>query len=168
MAPSAWQIDRAGSDIAFTVRHLVISKVRGRFQRWQGTLFYDEETPSGAQVDVTIDAASIDTGDASRDAYLRSAEFLNPDKFPTLTFKSTRVVATGRDKFLLHGELTVRDVTKPVVVDVQRLGPALFSGKATLQREDFGATWNRALEAGGMLVGKTIDVELKVRALPPT
>ena len=177
MAAQTWQIDRAHSDIFFTVRHMVISKVRGRFQKWQGTLVYDEENPTNSKVDITIDAASIDTNEPKRDGHLRSADFLNAEKHPNLTFKSTRVEAKGRDKFLLHGDLTIRDVTKPVVVDVERLGKAkdpwgnvkvLFSGKVTIQREDFGATWNQALEAGGVLVGKNVEIDIELQATAPT
>ncbi len=177
MAPKTWQIDRSHSDIFFTVRHMVISKVRGRFQKWEGTLIYDEESPANSKVDVTIDAASIDTNEPKRDAHLRSADFLNAETYPNLTFKSNRVEAKGGEKFLLHGDLTIRDVTKPVVVDVERLGKAkdpwgnvkvLFSGKVTIQREDFGAKWNQALEAGGVLVGKNVDIEIELQAVAPT
>jgi polyisoprenoid-binding protein YceI len=164
MARTAWQIDPSRSDLLFTVRHLVISKVRGRFRTWTATLLYDPEEPTGAKVEVTIDAASIDTGDAARDAALRSADFLNPAKYPTLAFASTRVEAAGRDRFRLHGDLTVRDVTRPVVLQVQRLAKARFRATVTIQRADFGATWNQALEAGGLLVGKHVDVEIALEA----
>lgn len=176
MASKAWQIDRAHSDIFFTVRHMVISKVRGRFQKWDGTLLYDPETPTNSKVDITIDAASIDTNEPKRDAHLRSADFLNAEKHPSLTFKSSRVEAKGDDKFLLHGELTIRDVTKPVAIQVEHLGQAkdpwgqqkvLFSGKLTIEREQFGATWNQALEAGGVLVGKNVDVDIELQAIAP-
>lgn len=177
MAPQTWNIDRSHSDIFFTVRHMVISKVRGRFQKWDGTLIYDEANPTSSKIDITIDAASIDTNEPKRDAHLRSADFLNAEKHPQLTFKSTRVEAKGGDKFLVHGDLTIRDVTKPVVLDVERLGKAkdpwgnvkvLFSGKVTIQREDFGATWNQALEAGGVLVGKNVDIDIELQAVAPT
>lgn len=176
MASKAWQIDRAHSDIFFTVRHMVISKVRGRFQKWDGTLLYDPETPTNSKVDITIDAASIDTNEPKRDAHLRSADFLNAEKHPSLTFKSSRVEAKGDDKFLLHGELTIRDVTKPVAIQVEHLGQAkdpwgqqkvLFSGKLTIEREQFGATWNQALEAGGVLVGKNVDIDIELQAIAP-
>ena len=176
MAAQTWQIDRAHSDIFFTVRHMVISKVRGRFQKWDGTLVYDAADPTKSKVDITIDASSIDTNEPKRDGHLRSPDFLNAEKYPNLTFKSTRVEANGGDKFLLHGDLTIRDVTKPVVLEVEHLGQAkdpwgqtkvLFSGKVTIQREDFGATWNQALEAGGWLVGKNVDIDIEIQAIAP-
>jgi len=176
MAAQAWQIDRAHSDIFFTVRHMVISKVRGRFQKWEGTLLYDPQNPTASRVDITIDAASIDTNEPKRDAHLRSGDFLNAEKHPHLTFKSTRVEAKGSDKFLLHGDLTIRDVTKPVAIEVEHLGQAkdpwgqqkvLFSGKLSIEREPFGATWNQALEAGGVLVGKNVDIDIELQAIAP-
>ena len=176
MATKAWQIDRAHSDIFFTVRHMVISKVRGRFQKWDGTLLFDPETPTASQVDITIDAASIDTNEPKRDAHLRSADFLNAEKHPYLTFKSTRVEPKGKDKYLLHGNLTIRDITRPVAVEVEHLGRAkdpwgqekvLFSGKVSIEREPFGATWNQALEAGGVLVGKNVDIDIEIQAIAP-
>jgi polyisoprenoid-binding protein YceI len=177
MAPKTWQIDRAHSDIFFTVRHMVISKVRGRFQKWEGTLQYDEENPVNSKVDITIDAASIDTNEPKRDAHLRSADFLNAEQHPSLTFKSTKVEQKGKEKFLLHGDLTIRSISKPVVVDVEHLGKAkdpwgqtkvLFSGKVSIQREDFGATWNQALEAGGVLVGKNVEIDIELQAIAPS
>jgi polyisoprenoid-binding protein YceI len=167
MARTAWQIDPSRSDIVFTVRHMVISKVRGRFGKWTATLLFDPENPIDAKVDVAIDAASIDTGDGSRDAYLRSADFLNPQKYPTLAFNSTRVEAAGRGKFRLHGELTIRDVTRPVVLQVERQGNTRFRAAVTIQRADFGATWNQALEAGGVLVGKNVDVQVALQVKVP-
>lgn len=177
MAPKTWQIDRSHSDIFFTVRHMVISKVRGRFQKWDGTLVYDEENPANSKIDITIDAASIDTNEPKRDAHLRSADFLNAEQHPNLTFKSTKVTPKGTDKFQVDGELTIRNVTKPVTLEVEHLGKAkdpwgqtkvLFSGKVTIHREDFGATWNQALEAGGVLVGKNVDIDIELQAIAPS
>jgi polyisoprenoid-binding protein YceI len=176
MALQNWQIDRAHSDVHFTVRHMVISKVRGRFQKWDGTLAYDPDNPASSRVEITIDAASIDTNDEKRDGHLRSADFLNAEKHPSLTFKSTKIEPKGKDKFLLHGDLTIRDVTKPVAIEVEHLGQAkdpwgqtkaLFSGKLTIQREEFGAKWNQALEAGGVLVGKNVDIDIELQAIAP-
>jgi polyisoprenoid-binding protein YceI len=167
MAPKSWQIDRARSDIAFTVRHMVISKVRGRFRSWDGTLLFDEGDPASAQVAIRIDAASIDTGDAARDAYLRSADFLNAEKHPHLAFKSTRVTPRGQNRYVLQGDLTIRDVTRPIAIDVEQRGQMLFSGKVSIERSDFGATWNQALEAGGWLVGKNVDIDIKFQAIAP-
>ena len=124
MSAQNWNIDTAHSDIFFTVRHLVITKVRGRFGKWQGTLSLDEQDLSKSQVEVSIDAASIDTNEEKRDGHLRSADFLDTDKFPKLTFKSTKIEAAAGDKLRVTGNLTIRDVTKSVTLDVEKLGKA--------------------------------------------
>ena len=173
MAAQTWQIDRAHSDIFFTVRHMVITKVRGRFLKWDGTLVLDEQDLSKSRVEVSIDAASISTSDEKRDGHLRSADFLDAEKFPKLTFKSTRVEKVSGDRLKVTGDLTIRDVTKSVTLDVEQLGKAkdpwgnnkiAFNGKVAIQREEFGAKWNQALEAGGVLVGKQVDIDLELQA----
>jgi len=173
MAAQTWQIDKAHSDIFFTVRHMVITKVRGRFLKWEGTLVLDEQDLSKSRVEVSIDAASISTGDEKRDGHLRSADFLDAEKFPKLTFKSTRVEKVSGDRLKVTGDLTIRDVTKSVTLDVEQLGKAkdpwgnnkiAFNGKVAIQREEFGAKWNQALEAGGVLVGKQVDIDLELQA----
>jgi polyisoprenoid-binding protein YceI len=176
MAAQTWQIDKAHSDITFTVRHMVITKVRGRFLKWDGTLTLDEQDLSKSRIEVAIDAASISTNDEKRDAHLRSADFLDAEKFPKLTFKSTKVEAGKGDKLFVTGNLTIRDVTKAVTLEVEKLGKAkdpwgnnkiAFNGKVTVQREEFGAKWNQALEAGGWLVGKQVEVDLELQAVAP-
>jgi polyisoprenoid-binding protein YceI len=177
MAAQTWQIDKAHSDIIFTVRHMVITKVRGRFLRWDGTLALDEQDLSKSHIDVSIEAASISTNDEKRDGHLKSADFLDVAKFPKLTFKSTKVAPAGGDKLKVTGDLTIRDVTKSVTLEVEKLGKAkdpwgnnkiAFNGKVVIQREEFGAKWNQALEAGGVLVGKDVEVDLELQATAPS
>jgi polyisoprenoid-binding protein YceI len=176
MAAETWQIDKAHSDIFFTVRHMVITKVRGRFLKWEGTLVLDEQDWSKSRVEVSIDAASINTSDEKRDGHLKSADFLDAEKFPKLTFKSTKVEKASGDKLKVTGDLTIRDVTKSVTLDVEVLGKAkdpwgnnkiAFNGKVAIQREEFGAKWNQALETGGLLVGKEVDIDLELQAIAP-
>jgi polyisoprenoid-binding protein YceI len=177
MAAQTWQIDTAHSDITFTVRHMVITKVRGRFLKWDGTLTLDEQDWSKSRVEVSIDAASISTNDEKRDGHLKSADFLDAEKFPKITFKSTKIAPAGGDKLNVTGDLTIRDVTKPVTVAVEVLGKAkdpwgntklAFNGKLGIQREEFGAKWNQALETGGFLVGKEVEIDLELQAIAPT
>ena len=154
MAAQTWQIDTAHSDIFFTVRHMVITKVRGRFLKWNGTLVLDEQDWPKSRVEVSIDAASINTNDEKRDGHLKSADFLDAEKFPKLTFKSTKVEKGSGDKLKVTGDLTIRDVTKSVALDVEVLGKAkdpwgnnkiAFNGKVAIQRDEFGAKWNQEI-----------------------
>jgi polyisoprenoid-binding protein YceI len=176
MAAQTWQIDKAHSDIHFTVRHMVITKVRGRFLKWDGSLTLDEQDWSKSKVDVSIDAASITTNDEKRDAHLRSADFLDAEKFPKLTFKSTKVEAGKGDTLAVTGNLTIRDVTRAITIEVEKLGKAkdpwghnkiAFNGKVAIEREEYGAKWNQALEAGGLLVGKQVEIDLELQAVAP-
>ena len=176
MAAQTWQIDKAHSDIVFTVRHMVITKVRGRFLKWDGTLTLDEQDWAKSHVEVAIDAASISTNDEKRDGHLRSPDFLDVAKFPKVTFKSTKVEPGKGDKLFVTGNLTIRDVTKAVTLEVEKLGKAkdpwgntkiAFNGKVTIQREDFGANWNQPLELGGVLVGKEAEIDLELQAVAP-
>jgi polyisoprenoid-binding protein YceI len=175
-----YQIDASHSEIQFSARHMMVSKVRGIFEKWSGTVALNPAHPDQTVVDVTIEAASINTRDAQRDGHLKSADFLNAEVFPAVHFKSTRVDVTGKESAKLYGDLTIRDVTKPVVVDVEYQGSAKspwgttsygFSGHTKINREDWGLNWNAALETGGVLVGKeiSIDVELElVEVAEPT
>jgi len=176
MAAQTWTIDKAHSDIFFTVRHMVITKVRGRFLKWDGTLALDEQDWSKSHVEVAIEAASISTSDEKRDGHLKSADFLDAEKFPKLTFKSTKVEKASGDKLKVTGDLTIRDVTKSVTIDAELLGKAkdpwgnhkiAFNGKVAIQREEFGAKWNQALETGGLLVGKEVEIDLELQAIAP-
>ncbi len=169
----AYQIDPAHTDVEFVARHLGISKVRGRFAAFSGTVEIAED-PLVSSVEVTIEAASIDTRSEDRDAHLRSGDFLDVEAHPHLTFRSTGVRHTRGDRFEVDGELTVRGVTRPVTLDVQYLGTArdpwggdriAFTASTELDREAFGLTWNQALETGGVLVGKKVRIELDVQAV---
>ncbi len=169
-----WTLDPTHSSIEFSVRHMVFAKVRGRFDAWRGTLELDAGDPTRARVAVEIDATSIGTGVADRDAHLRSADFFDVERFPALRFEATRIEPVGKGRSRLHGELTIRDATRPVVLEVEHGGEAIdpwgnrrvaFSARTSLDRRDFGLTWNQVLEAGGVLVGERIDVELEVQAI---
>jgi polyisoprenoid-binding protein YceI len=171
---TAWTIDAAHSQVGFAVKHLMISTVRGRFGAVSGTVTFPEGDYADGQVDVTIDAASIDTREDKRDAHLRSADFFDVEKFPALTFKSRRVQDVNGETFQLVGDLTIKDVTREVVLDVEVEGfqkdpwgnqKAGFSASTRVNRKDFGLTWNQALETGGLLVGDEIKISLDIQLL---
>jgi polyisoprenoid-binding protein YceI len=166
-----WNIDGSHSTAEFSVRHLMITNVKGRFGTLSGTVDYDPEKPEASQIDVTIDATSIDTRDEKRDGHLRSPDFFDTEKFPNLTFKSTSVVKTD-DGFAATGDLTIHGVTKPVTLEVEtpsapnkdpwgntRIGT---SAHAKINRKDWGLNWNSALEAGGVLVGEQVKITIDV------
>lgn len=169
-----WNIDNAHSQITFTVRHMVFAKVRGKFAKWSGTLQLDPQDLGKSQVEVTIDASSIDTSDQQRDGHLKSPDFFNVAQFPELKFKSRSVETRGADKARITGDLTLHGVTKEVVLDAhvsgrgkdpwgnERIG---FSATAAVDRTDFGLKWNQALEAGGLLVGTKVDIDIDLQAL---
>jgi polyisoprenoid-binding protein YceI len=168
-----WQIDPSHSEIQFSVRHMMISKVRGRFREFAGTIEIGER-PEDSRVDVVIEAASIDTRDRTRDEHLRSAEFLDVERFPEVRFTSTSAGPGEKDRWDVTGDLTVRDVTRPVVLHVEFSGGTVdpwgnlragFLADAEIDREEFDITWNQALEAGGFLVGKGVRVEIDVEAI---
>jgi polyisoprenoid-binding protein YceI len=169
-----WNIDPVHSGINFSVRHMVVSKVRGRFTKYSGTLAIDDADLTRSVVEATIDASSIDTGTAQRDTHLRSPDFLDVERFPEIRFRSTRIHKLADDRYHLIGDLTVRDVTREVSMDVEYGGQAKdpwgnarigFIAKATLDRKEFGLLWNQVLEAGGVLVGDRVDIELEVQAV---
>ena len=153
MAVSVWNIDPSHSAIHFSVRHMVVSKTRGRFTKWNGQIAFDPDRPEASSVQVAIEPASIDTADAQRDGHLRSADFFDVEKYPQATFKSTKVEDLGGDKYRITGDLTVHGVTRPVTFD------ALF------ERREFGLQWNKALETGGVLVGDKVELTLEVEAV---
>lgn len=167
-----YQLDPSHSSADFTVRHLGLSKVRGGFAIQQGTVEIADD-PFQSSVEVTLDAASFNTGAADRDAHVKSADFLDVEQFPVLTFRSTGVRQSG-DGWAVDGELTIRDVTRPVTLDVEFEGANTdpwgngrvgFAATTEFDREDFGITWNQALETGGVLVGKTVKVAIDVQAV---
>jgi polyisoprenoid-binding protein YceI len=167
-----WSIDASHSEVGFSVRHLGISKTKGRFGTFSGDIVVAER-PEDSRVDVVIDAASVDTRDAGRDEHLRSADFFDVATHPELRFSTTSVVATG-DRWAVTGNLTIAGVTKPVVLDTEVTGlvtdpwgndRVAFQASTEVNREDFGLTWNSALETGGFLVGKTVKIDLEVEAV---
>ena len=169
---SSWRIDPAHSHVEFAVRHLMISSVKGAFGDVQGTVWVDESDPRTVLVDIVIQVASIDTRQEQRDAHLRSPDFFDAAKFPTITFRSRRVQGNPLEgDFRLTGDLTVRGITREVTLDVSPEGRltdpwgeerAGFSAHAKIDRTDFGLTWNQALEAGGVLVGNEIKLSIEV------
>ena len=174
---TAWQIDPAHTLVEFGVKHLMISTVKGRFAGVTGTLVVDDDDPAGSSVDVEIDAASIDTRQEQRDAHLRSADFLEVERHPTITFKSTRVEPLGEDRFRVVGELTIRGVTREVVLDTELTGRGTypppynraaigFTASTAIDRKQFGLTYNTALETGGFMVGDTVKIHLEIEANP--
>jgi polyisoprenoid-binding protein YceI len=172
-APGVFDIDVSHSHVGFVVRHMMVSKVKGRFTSFEGKISLAEK-PQDSSVEVTIDATSIDTHDSGRDGHLRSPDFLDVEKFPTLSFRSTALVPTGEGLFDLEGELTLHGVTKPITIAVEQEGVVIdpygnerigFSGSAELNREDYGISFNMALEAGGVVVGKAIKLEIEIEAI---
>jgi len=165
-------IDKNHSEAFFQVRHL-ISKVRGHFADFSGTIEFDAASPVNSKVDFVIQTASIDTNQADRDTHLRSDDFFSVEKYPTLTFKSTSISPKGGDDYAVEGDLTIRDVTKRLVVPVTHLGLAkdpwgneklAFEAEITINRKDFGLTWNAVLETGGFVVGEDVKVSLQIQA----
>lgn len=174
MALQKWEFDPVHSSITFWVRHMLISKVHGQFTKWTGVLQFDDAAPAKSTAQVSIEADSIDTRDPKRDGHLRSPDFLDVEKYPLLTFKTSRVEAVSDRHLEIGGELTIRGVTRPVVLDAEFAGRmkdpwgverAGFAAKAVLERKDFGLTWNQALEAGGVLVGDKVEVAIEVEAI---
>lgn len=168
-----WVIDPSHTTVEFVARHLMVSRVRGRFGSFSGTVTVADPV-EGSSVEVSIDAASITTGDEQRDGHLRSGDFLDVETFPTITFRGSAPRREG-DGWVLPGELTIRDVTQAIELAVEPLGVVVdpwgnrkagFSASAELDRERFGITWNQALEAGGVLVGKQVRLELEVQLAP--
>lgn len=169
-----YTIDAAHSAINFSVRHMVFAKVRGRFGAWSAELHLDESDVARSHVAVSIDVASIDTGVDKRDEHLRSADFFETERFPAMTFKSTRVEPGKGGRLKVTGDLTIRDVTREVVLEVEEGGRGkdpwgnervAYSASAHIDRREFGLRWNQVLEAGGVLVGDRIDIELDIQAV---
>ena len=170
---TAWKLDPAHTAVEFSAKHLMISTVKGRITDIEGTIHTDERNPRNSSVEVTLKAASLDTRTDQRDQHLRSADFLDVEKYPEIKFRSTRIEGE-KDSFKLTGDLTIRDVTKPITLDVEFEGSTRdpwggervgFSAKGKLDRRDFGLTWNQALETGGVVVGNDIKISLEVEAV---
>jgi len=169
---TTWKIDPAHSAVEFSVRHLMITTVRGRFTGVEGKVVNDASDPSKSSVEVVIDPATIVTREPQRDAHLRSADFFDVEKFPTLTFRSTGVEGTLGESFKLTGDLTIHGVTRPVVLDVASEGQIKdgwgglrsgFTATTRIKRSEFGLTWNQLLEAGGVTVSDEVKISLDVQ-----
>ena len=175
-APLRFDIDKVHSQVGFSIRHF-FSKVPGRFNDYSGTIVMDEKNPAASSVEVTIQAASIFTDNEKRDAHLKTPDFFSADSFPTLTFKSTKVAPAGKDRYKVTGDLTMRGVTKPVVLDVEFLGmgqvgiggqamgtKAGYEATTTLNRRDYGNNWNKTLDQGGVMLGEDVAISLHIEA----
>jgi polyisoprenoid-binding protein YceI len=169
-----WKIDPGHSTVEFAVKHLMVTTVKGRFRTLDGSFIWDEAHPEASSVTVTIDASSIDTGNAQRDEHLRSGDFFDVERFPTITFRSTQVEPLGQDKVRVIGDLTIRDVTREVALDVTLEGRtkspwgsevAGFSAETVIDRKDFGLTWNMPLEMGGVLVDDRVRLMFAIEAV---
>jgi polyisoprenoid-binding protein YceI len=173
MSTSTWNIDAAHTVAEFKVKHMMISNVKGHFPKVTGVLTLDETDPTKSSVEASIDVSSIETRDAQRDGHLKSADFFDVEKFPTMTFKSTGVKIAGVGEGTVEGDLTIRDVTRKVVFAVE--GPTApgkdpwgnlrvaVSATTKISRKDFGLVWNAALETGGVLVGDDVTITLDVQ-----
>lgn len=170
---TTWKIDPAHTLVEFSAKHMMITTVKGRIAEVEGTIYSDEKDPRSSAVEVTLKGASLDTRSDQRDQHLRSGDFLNVEKFPEIRFKSTRVEG-GKERLKLTGDLTIRDVTREITLDVEyhgrnrdpwggeRVG---FSATGKIDRRDFGLLWNQALETGGVLVGNDIKINIEVQAI---
>jgi polyisoprenoid-binding protein YceI len=168
---ATWEIDPTHSNVGFVVKHLVVAKVRGNFTTYKGSVVLDEKDLAKSSVDVTIDTASINTGNADRDNHLKGADFFDVKKFPAMTFKSTRVEKTGNGTFRVAGDLTMHGITKAVVLEGE--GPSAemkdpggnphvaLSLSTMIKRSDFGLVWNKVIE-GGSVVGEDVKIELDI------
>jgi polyisoprenoid-binding protein YceI len=173
---TTWAIDGAHSNVEFAVKHMLISTVKGSFQHVEGTITWDGKRFDSAQVSARIDSSSITTYNEMRDNHLRTNDFFNAEQWPDITFRSNRVEPTGDDEFKVYGDLTIRDVTRPVVLNTEFDGlvekdgygkrRAGFTATTEINRKDFGVNWNAALETGGFAVGDKVKVTLHIAAVP--
>jgi polyisoprenoid-binding protein YceI len=174
MRTDRWEIDSSHSSVHFSVRHLVIAEVRGAFARWSGTVHVPDGDFSQATVTVTIDASSIDTGVADRDAHLKSADFFDVAQYHELRFVGKRVQPRSGADIDVVGDLTMKGITREVILRVEQHGQAkdpwgnlraAFSAKTSIDRKDFGLTWNQVLETGGVMVGDRVEIEAEIQAV---
>lgn len=165
-----WTLDHTHAEVGFAVKHMMVATVRGRFTEVEADIDLDEQAPENSSVRAVVQAASLTTGSEDRDTHLKSADFFDVEQFPELVFQSTSVRRNGDDRFELAGDLTIRDVTQPVVLKGEFSGPvkspfgdrrAGFSLSGEIDREAFGLTWNVAMETGGVLVGKTVKLNIE-------
>jgi polyisoprenoid-binding protein YceI len=171
---SSWTIDKTHSTVEFAVKHLVVTTVKGHFREFEGALQIDEANPGSSSVIASIDVASIDTNLADRDAHLRSDDFFNAERFPRITFESSRVEPVDEARAKLHGNLTIRDVTKPVVLDMEYEGQvddpwgnrrAAFTATTRISRREFNIRWNQLIESGGAVVSDEVRITIHVEAI---
>lgn len=172
---ATWEADPAHSSIGFAIRHMMISTVRGQLKTFTATAVGDPTNPSGATIEASIDAASIDTGNEKRDSHLKTPDFLDVAQFPKITFKSTKIEAAGPGKAKVTGDLTLHGVTKPVVLVVEGptatikdpMGNTKTGATATtkINRKDFGIVWNKSMDGGGLMVGDDLDVTIDIEAV---
>jgi polyisoprenoid-binding protein YceI len=169
-----WSIDGAHSIAEFAVKHMMVSTVKGRFRTLRGAVHIEEDRPEHSSVEAEIETASIDTGVEQRDDHLRSDDFFSAGRFPSITFRSTRVERAGDDTWKVTGDLTIRDVTKPVTLDTEFEGEtidafgkrrAAFTATTTINRRDFGLNWNGVIEAGGVVVQDKVKITLHIAAV---
>ena len=169
-----YAIDPAHSQVGFVARHAMVTKVRGSFNEFEGSGYFDIDQPSNSALELSIKTASIDTRNADRDAHLRSGDFFDVENYPEIRFVSTSVEQTDADAYRVSGDLTIKDVTKPVTVDFDYAGAAVdpfdnqrigFEGKTVVNRKDWGLTWNAGLAAGGVLVGEKVTLEFDIAAV---
>ncbi len=174
LAPAEYEIDRAHSQVQFKIKHLGISTVTGQFGDFSGSIVYDPQNMAGSRATATIKAASIDTNNERRDNHLRSADFFETEKYPDITFTGNRVRGVNGKKFKLDGTLAMHGVTRPITLDVEYEGPVhgpdgkqrmAFNATGNLDRTDYGLTWNRALEAGGVVVGTDVQIVLELETI---
>ena len=174
MDTERWEIDSSHSGIHFSVRHMVLAKVRGQFSRWSGALLMPDGDLAHASVEVTIDASSIETGVADRDTHLKSADFFDIATHPEITFKGDRVTVLDHDRLQVAGTLTLHGIAREVTLEVENAGRTHdpwgnerlgFAARGSIHRADFGLTWNQILETGGMVVGERVDLEFDIEAV---
>ena len=171
---TTWAIDASHSSVEFAVKHMMFTTMKGRFSAVEGTILADESNPANSSVQVKIDVNSIDTRDEKRDGHLRSADFFDAATFPQITFTSTNVESQGHNEYVINGNLTIRDVTREIAIPATFHGTggtpfgttaAGFSAELTINRKDFGLTWNVALETGGVLVSDNVKISLDIEAV---
>ena len=173
----AWNIDTAHSEVTFSVKHMMVSKVTGSFNIFKGSLEIDENNLDSSWVEAEADASSVDTRDDRRDGHLRSPDFFDAEKYPVITFKSKNIEKKGGSEYKVLGDLTLHGVTKEVVFDADYAGQvakdpfglrrAGLTATTTINRKDFGLGWNQALEAGGVMVGENVKIEINLEAVQP-
>ena len=171
---ATWQIDPAHSNVSFSVRHMMVSNVRGEFTKVSGTVEGDEKTPTQAVINATIDASSINTREEKRDTHLKSADFLDVAKYPTITFKSKKIEPSGTGQFKVTGDLTLHGVTREVVLDVSDVTPPIkdpmgktragAQASTKIDRKDFGINWSKVIDGGGLMVGDEVTISIDVEA----